>query len=298
MACYRPIEAWQPLGGGQVVFRELKDHLELKVPCGHCVGCHLDRSRAWAFRCLHEASLHEVNEFVTLTYDDDHLPELGSLDYSHFQQFMRRLRLAIGILDVTLWQWLPRYFVAGEYGEKNARPHFHALLFGCSFPDRVLHRTSNSGSPLYSSWLLKELWPHGEALTGAVTAESAAYVARYCMKKIPKGSSHAAFEKHYASRVPEMVRMSLKPGIGQQWYGKYWSDVYPDGRVVMRGGKSFRAPRYYDKLYERFNPRGFAELQCSRLENGAQFEAESSPERLAAREVCAKARLSFKRKSL
>ena len=95
MPCFHPLDAWQG-SNGDVVFTDnlaRNDVIRrLALPCGRCVGCRLERSRQWAVRCMHEASMHMFNSFVTLTYDDDHLPEYNSLNYKHFQDFMKRLR--------------------------------------------------------------------------------------------------------------------------------------------------------------------------------------------------------------
>ena len=95
----------------------------LELPCGQCIGCRLERSRQWAMRCLHEASLYDSNSFITLTYDDSNLPYGGSLNYEDFQKFMKRLRKRINSKV--------RFYMGGEYGsEGTMRPHFHACLFG------------------------------------------------------------------------------------------------------------------------------------------------------------------------
>ena len=80
MPCYHPLQGWRKQGGG-ITFN-LRDGFvdrPVTVSCGQCIGCRLERSRQWAIRCMHEASLHESNCFVTLTYSDDgikHLPPL------------------------------------------------------------------------------------------------------------------------------------------------------------------------------------------------------------------------------
>ena len=127
MPCFHPLDAWQ-CSNGDVVFTDnlaRNDVIRrLALPCGRCVGCRLERSRQWAVRCMHEASMHMFNSFVTLTYDDDHLPEYNSLNYKHFQDFMKRLRKSHNGV---------RFYMCGEYGEDFSRPHYHALLFNCFF---------------------------------------------------------------------------------------------------------------------------------------------------------------------
>lgn len=141
--CYHLIPAWQ-LDSGEVVFSERRGvRRSLQLPCGRCIGCRLRRVRSWAIRSVHEASMHPVSSFVTLTYDDAHYTP--SLNYPDFQRFMYRVRQKFGAT---------RFFCAGEYGSLNDRPHFHALLFGLGFTDLSL-----IGAKLYRSSTLESLWP-------------------------------------------------------------------------------------------------------------------------------------------
>lgn len=192
MPCYHPLDAWRPdpsTGSKKLIFSYNAKHChspkpDLQVPCGQCVGCRLERSRQWAIRCVHEASLHQHNCFITLTYADEHLPPNNSLVYEHFQLFMKRLRKKYG-------EGI-RFYMCGEYGENFGRPHFHACLFGHNFPDLKLWKTVNK-QKLYRSAELETLWPFGHSSVGTVTFESAAYVARYILKKV----SGEAAERHY-----------------------------------------------------------------------------------------------------
>ncbi|WNK13078.1 MAG: replication initiator protein [Microvirus sp.] len=293
MRCVRPIQAWQT-DGGQIVFAERgKIRRSLTLRCGQCVGCRLERSRQWAVRCMHEAQLHVSNSFVTLTYDDEHVPRDGSLRYSDFQYFMKRLRLEYGPT---------RFYMCGEYGEQFKRPHFHACLFGLYFPDRVLFRETEAGSSIFTSVALTRLWPHGFSSVGDVTFESAAYVARYVMKKV----TGALADDHYARvdsesgemywLVPEFTRMSLKPGIGAPWMDRFYPDVFPNDYVLVRGRKC-RPPRYYQKWLTSLEDCFTVDSSREALMTDS-FKADSTPERLAVIETVAKSRLSFNRRSL
>ena len=133
MPCFHPLRAFKT-SAGEVVFTEHARYdivTQLSLPCGQCSGCRLERSRQWAMRCVHEAAAYDCNAFITLTYDEENLPADGSLNYDHFQLFMKRLRKAIEPNKV-------RFYMCGEYGEENGRPHFHACLFGYDFPDKVM----------------------------------------------------------------------------------------------------------------------------------------------------------------
>lgn len=246
MTCYNPLVAYR--SEGRIVFNSPFPLAKgFNIKCGQCIGCRLDYSRQWAVRCVHEAQMHEKNCFITLTFNPEALEARKrpwSLDVRDFQLFMKRLRKKHGKRI--------RFFHCGEYGDKNQRPHYHALLFGFDFSDKQLWST-REGVKLYISQSLKELWPYGFSTIGEVTFQSAAYCSRYIMKKI-KGE---AAEKHYEimheetgeveQRNPEYCTMSRKPGIGRDWFDKYKTDVFPHDYVVMNG-KKIKPPRYYDSL--------------------------------------------------
>lgn len=226
--------------------------------------------------------MHERNSFVTLTYAQESY-EPG-LRYKDFQLFMRRVRRRVGKC---------RFYACGEYGEKTLRPHFHAILFGVSFPNPF-----PVGKDIYGSRELEKCWPHGFSSFGGVTYESAAYVAGYCLKKVV-GVSEAADRlraKAY-SRVdirsgevvevsPEIGRMSLKPGIGAKWFERYWRDVYlaRDG-VVLRGGQVVPPPRYYDKLLLEMAAELAEAKEFDRQVRAKEFAKDCTPERLRVREI-------------
>lgn len=253
----------------------------LTVSCGRCVGCRLERSRQWAVRIMHEAQMHERNSFVTLTYNDEKVPWDGSLKKADWQHFARRLRKKVGKF---------RYFHCGEYGELRGRPHYHAALFGHDFMfDRTLYTMSN-GFPLYNSPTLDKAWGHGYCQIGNLTFESAAYVARYIMKKV----NGAQAENHYlnytdldtgevVSRTPEYTTMSLKPGIGASWFEKYQGDVFPRDEVISNG-RPARPPKFYDGLLERTDPEQLEEIKYLRSVKAKRRYKDNTPERLAVRE--------------
>jgi len=206
------------------------------VPCGQCIECRLKRSREWALRCVHEASLYDENSFVTLTYEDKFLPPGGTLVKRDFQDFMRRLRREYGKV---------RYFHVGEYGERTGRPHYHALMFGLRFRDERECGRSGSGYPEFVSDELSALWTFGRHTIGAVTFESAAYVARYCVKKVTGPRA----QEVYQGRLPEYATMSRRPGIGSSWFKKFRDEVVRDDSVLARGHEVL-PPRFYLKQLE------------------------------------------------
>lgn len=227
----------------------MKEHTEesFRVPCGQCIECRLKQSREWAIRCVHEASLHEESWFATMTLAEEYLPPDLSLDRRLFPLFMKKLRKRFGKV---------RYFHAGEYGEDNGRPHYHALLFGLRLADVRQCGISRSGYPVFESEALSDVWAQGIVQLGRVSFESAQYVARYCVKKYrgrEDGKPDYGIVDHstgcWVPRTPEYVTMSRNPGLGKGWWQKYRSEVYRDDAVPVRGGE-MGPPRYYDKKEE------------------------------------------------
>lgn len=258
---------------------------------------------------MHEADLSDENCFLTLTFNDDHVPSVDSFRYDEFQAFMKRLRQYVRRRDIASglpkekWHKV-RFYMCGEYGEKSFRPHYHALIFGFDFPDKVPLRYS--GHSLYSrSADLEKLWTFGNSVIGQVTFESAAYVARYVMKKV-NGKRHG---EHYREKgvvdsdgvvqaaVPEFSRMSLRPGIGAGWIDKFTTDVYPSGRVVSRG-REFKSPRYYDMRIKAVDPDVIEELALVREVEGRKRFADNTDERLAVRRRVAEAKVRLSRRDL
>ncbi|MFN7611381.1 MAG: hypothetical protein ACK5QX_10675, partial [bacterium] len=120
MPCYFPLQGWRSASGPGVTFNQRKGYVDkpVQVPCGRCIGCRLARASQWATRIAHEASLHEANSFLTLTYSNEHLPADLSVDVIALQKFMKRLRKALYPAPV-------RFVACGEYGENTLRPHYH-----------------------------------------------------------------------------------------------------------------------------------------------------------------------------
>lgn len=273
----------------------------IRLPCGQCTGCRLERSRQWAIRCLHESQLHEKNCFITLTYSDDHLPADGSLNHRHWVLFAKRLRKRFGNGI--------RYYMCGEYGEQFARPHYHACLFNHDFRDKTLWK-ERDGVPLYQSKSLDKLWstPYGDPLgftsVGDVTFQSAAYVARYIMKKVTgdKADDHYTYLDEYGEiheRTPEYTQMSRRPGIGADWLKKYETDVFPHDYVILNG-KKCSVPKYYDRNLEDRRPEFAAAMKRRRNDARAfrGFDVDSTPDRLKVREKCLETRLNQLKRNL
>lgn len=287
MPCYKPLTAYR--SQGKICFK--RPHRlaeELKLPCNQCIGCRISRSRQWAIRCVHEASLHQHNTFITLTYDQENLPPHGNLIKADFQKFMKRLRRRYPEKQI-------RYYMCGEYGEKLGRPHFHALLFNFDFMDKKPwnYRRKNI---TYRSKILERLWPFGYSEIGNVTYQSAAYVARYVMKKITGEQAADHYQRidkesgEIHELEPEYNNMSLKPGIAKDWYEKYKGDVFPSDQIVTIDGKVHKTPKYYYEQLKKEDPATFEIINQRRKDQALQNPEKYLPHRLEAMEKCAQAR--------
>lgn len=297
MTCFYPIDAWQS-SNGDVVFHE-KARFDivkrLQLPCGRCTGCRLERSRQWAMRIMHESQMHDDNCFVTLTFNDENLPKYG-LDHSIFQRFMKRLRKSLEPKKI-------RFYMCGEYGEQFGRPHFHFCLFGHDFKDKKPFQKSPSGFQIYVSKQLDDLWGFGYTSIGDLTFESAAYVARYVMKKVTGDLAGSHYERvdlttgEIYQLKPEYNCMSRGQGIGLAWYEKYKDDVYNNDYVIIRGQKC-KPPRYYDNKFKKSYPVEFDLIQYEREKRARTKYEDNTEERLKVKEEVLNSRLNKLKRNL
>jgi len=264
------------------------------VPCSKCIGCALEKSRQWAVRCVHESKMHDASSFITLTYDPKYLPSYGSLIKEHFTLFMKRLRRRIEPIKI-------KFFMCGEYGEENKRPHYHALIFGYAFPDRILLQDKGAES-LYTSPLLQEEWGYGFVTTGNVTLDSAAYVARYCLKKTKDPNENLDMDAdNFSGQIPEYTNMSrggrFGKGLSNKWYEQYESDVFPHDNVIIKG-KIGKPPRYYDKLLEVSNPQLYEQIKLDRKAKALENMSDNTSARLAVKEQVKISQIKQKQRGL
>lgn len=207
MACYYPIPAHRTGSGTITLHKEPPDSREaLSLPCGTCIGCRTSAARAWSLRCQLELQIHKHATFTTLTYEDEKLPP--TLRRRDLQLFLKRLRKRLDTRRL-------RFFAAGEYGEQNQRPHYHAILYGARENDRDL---------------IHDTWGAGFTQTVAVTPAAIAYTAGYCAKKISWRQEADQERIDYKTGEvyhwqPPFLQMSRRPGIGghaRQQYTNSW----------------------------------------------------------------------------
>ena len=250
----------------------------LDVSCGQCIECRISRARHWAVRCVHEAQMHDVSCFLTLTYAPEHIPPGGTLQPRDITLFFKRLRK---FSDRPY-----RYFQAGEYGASLSRPHHHVILFGRPFPDKKI---INSGSRYryYVSDELSRLWPYGYHIIADCNYSTIFYTARYCLKKITGPDA----VDHYAGRQPEYITMSRRPGIGRKWYDLYKSDLYPNDYAIV-GDRKLSVPRYYDNILEVDDPDLLVSLKERRKERAERYAADRTFDRSVVKSACMEARFA------
>lgn len=245
MSCYRPLLGkFQGYEEGKAQYKILPcsgipaQYPDINVPCGHCVGCRLDKSRQWADRMMLELDHSKTAIFVTLTYDPLNVPVACALDDGSVlftlnkrdvQLFMKRLRRTFDGREI-------RFYLAGEYGSQTHRPHYHAILFGLSlsdFPDIKPVSKNSFGEFLYSSQKMYEIWKLGNVALAEVSWQTCAYVARYCVKKLVDDVSRETYESFGV--LPEFSLMSRKPGIAG-----YFALEHPD--LIERSKQYFSDP--------------------------------------------------------
>lgn len=235
------------------------------IPCGQCIGCRIDYSKQWATRCMLESEYHDSNYFLTLTYDEEHVPrseyvdvETGEIKESltlvkkDLQDFNKRLRIELvrkkkkQEKQGVFLDWTPeiRFYACGEYGSTSARPHYHMIVFGLHLDDLELYKRSPTGN-LYNSPFLDKIWKQGHVVIGEVTYESCAYVSRYIMKK-QKGQNYGCYQ--YYNILPEFTVMSRNPGIGKSYFEDNFEHIYSSDSIVLAGGKCVSPPKYFDVL--------------------------------------------------
>lgn len=256
----------------------------INLPCRTCVGCRSDNAKMWALRAYHELTCHKRNCFITLTYNNESKYAiedplcLYSLRYKHFQNFMKRLRKEFPDEHIG-------YIVSGEYGCKDGRSHWHAILFGFDFPDKKeIYRSK--GFPHYKSETLERLWsiydrdsdiyfPIGFVDLCDVDYDCCSYVAQYVFKKLDNLKAHPIIDYdedgepiYLEDKAPPIVRTSKNPAIGLTWFNKYGDNAVEKGFCVNPKTKcsKVKTPAYYYSKFEQRRPDDYKKLNDERTE--------------------------------
>lgn len=171
--------------------------------CGQCIPCRINLRRVWTNRIMLESTLHPMNGFLTLTYDDDHLPSGGSLVPKDTQDFLKRLRSKLPIKTL-------RYYLVGEYGDQTQRPHYHAALFGLGCKNKIQRPETGLRCYCDACELVRSSWQNGNITLDELNETTAAYVGGYVLKKMTSKN-----DSRLVGRYPEFSRSSRQPGLAR-----------------------------------------------------------------------------------
>lgn len=307
MSCYKPlIRLYNPdnkeqsgrvyslarfsqLCGKQLRYEDLMYNPKaMLIPCGQCIGCRIRQREDWTTRIELEARDYPKEQvwFITLTYDDDHVPgmivktgeimrkvqytwkpgekrpdSVQILLYEDIQKFLKRLRKA--------YRGKLRYFVAGEYGEQTARPHYHMILYGWEPTDlKNLYKIHHNG--YYTSKWLEDIWGMGQIQIAQAVPETYRYVAGYVTKKMYEIDGKKANAYYELGQTKPFACMSLKPGLGDHYYQEHKAEIWRQGYIQCTNGKQAQIPRYYEKQMEAENPQRLWRIKQNRQKNAIE----------------------------
>ena len=225
MACLKSRPAWEmkkryPDEKTKLRFTQPKPYREpdLWTFCGKCAGCQERKKKDWGIRCYHESQMHEKCCFLTVTYDEQYVPE--RISRKHLSNFMKRLK--------RLYGKQIRYFGVGEYGEKTGRPHYHVIIFGEDFRDKEF--TFLISEKAWGNMKLQELWGMGAIHISDLNPARAFYTAGYTAKKLDDPDTFSI--------------KSSNPPIGKSWVERY-ADNLLRLHSVRINGQEYPIPRVY-----------------------------------------------------
>lgn len=258
-----------------------------KIPCKKCWACQLNYSAEWATRIMLEAKAHECNYWLTLTYDDEHLPIAEEIKYRK-ETYTNDGTWTSGTLydkDVktfinSLRQKYHRkghdgikYFYCGEYGSTTERPHYHIILLNCPLDITQFH-DCHVDSNYKAHWKSNEIenyWNKGIIDLCELEWSNAAYTARYCTKKLNTHSKEWYCER---GKIPEYVQMSK--GIAFNYLKDHLNEIYDTDEIIMRTVKgnvgSAKPPKAFDRKLEQWDPEMLEMIKESRKKAGERAE--------------------------
>lgn len=270
-----------------------------KVPCNSCDECLLNRAKRKAAQLMienYDRKDPEGSWFVTLTYDDIHLPynevykdgKLVSIEESlppkdpYLYDFKADRKKCIKpFIDNLSYHAKTKYgdekpmwFYCGEYGGITKRPHFHMILFGVHIPiEELKFYEERNGYILYEWTKGAEIWENGFVTVGNFTPETAAYVAGYVLKKQSTKVKNWVYTQQ--GKIPEYTGQSRYPAIGANYYEKHKNEIYETDEIYIPGAMGvmkLRPTSYYDNKFNIENPQKMQEIKSKREEIAIQNE--------------------------
>ncbi len=202
------------------------------------MACRINYTSAWKLRLLYELSEWDSAMFLTLTYDDDHLPSDYGLHKKDLSGFFKRLRNQLEYYE----QRRIKFYACGEYGSKEKRPHYHAIIFGLSpYDDKAREYIISAWQHRCTDWQFDRMRGKKCAIQ-PVCPEDIEYVTGYVQKKL----SGDMASKEYGQREPPFALMSK--GLGLDFALSNADRLRTNGFTYL-GGHKISLPRYYrDKL--------------------------------------------------
>lgn len=267
----------------------------IQVPCNHCWSCQLKYSAEWATRIMKESEKYDNNYYITLTYDPEHVPIASetsweqydpdpddphggkiktiqvrendgtwpyTLNPSDMDTFLNTLRKNFerrGYKGI-------KYFYCGEYGTKNQRPHYHIILMNCPLEEASFYEPEidENWKAHWKSKELDRLWGKGIVDVAELEWSCAAYVARYCTKKLDLSGDKTVYLEN--GRFPEFIRMSKS--IGMDYFNDHYKEIYKNDELIMKTIKgnagSIKPPRAWDRKLKEIDPKLYNIIKKSR----------------------------------
>ena len=270
-----------------------------KVPCNNCDECLLERAKRKAAQLMienYDRKDPEGSWFITLTYDENHIPynevwkdgKLVSVEESlppknpYLYEFKAdREKCIKPFIDNLSYHAMTKYgderpmwFYCGEYGGLTKRPHFHMIMFGLHIPPEELKfYEQRDGYILYEWTKGAEIWKNGFVTVGNFTAETAAYVAGYVLKKQSTKVKNWYYTQQ--GKIPEYTGQSRYPAIGANYYEKHKDQIYETDEIYIPGAMGvmkLRPTSYYDNKFEIENPEKMEAIKKRREEIAIQSE--------------------------
>lgn len=254
MQCISPLKASHNKAG-DITYNSRRAEpglIGFQFECRKCLACRLNMAREKAIKAWHESKINP-GIFLTLTYDEQHL-ESPRLIYPHFQNFMKSLRQSVtqhlikpesdatdeehdAYKEAIDKLYIP-YIVCGEYGDKNKRPHWHALLFNYRPSDEKYKYTNEHKDKVYTSEKISQFWGKGSCEYGEISMDSAGYVARYAAKKL----AHGRDQDH---DYHPLFKYSQRRFVGRSWIERYYKHTFTQGHITLANGEKASVPRSY-----------------------------------------------------
>jgi hypothetical protein len=187
---------------------------DVPVACGKCFHCRVNQANIWQVRLLLEAQTSYDSAFLTLTFDDIHLPHDKNVCPKFLQAFLKRYRKRFEPHRI-------RYYAIGEYGDKTWRPHYHLAIFTRQTDIKSEARIERCYLPcedmrkrdLCTHDCAAQLaWPYGNVeVSRTLGKENACYITGYIKKKATK-----PYYDHLGDRHPEFMTCSTGNKKGEK----------------------------------------------------------------------------------